>query len=108
MENCKLRITKVRHQILFVACLAPALAMGFSADDVGTAGAQFLKAGAGARATGMGEAGAGLNSDATSLYWNPAGLANLAGGTGTFMHQFGIEDTFYDYLGYARPIGKKG
>ncbi|MCI0496041.1 PorV/PorQ family protein [candidate division KSB1 bacterium] len=41
---------------------------------VGTAVAQFLEIGVGARGTGMGEAFTSLTNDAGSAFWNPAGL----------------------------------
>ena len=44
---------------------------------VGTAVAQFLEIGLGARATGMGEAITAITDDAGSVFWNPAGLADV-------------------------------
>jgi len=46
---------------------------------VGTAVAQFLEIGLGARATGMGEAITAITDDAGSVFWNPAGLADISG-----------------------------
>jgi len=43
---------------------------------VGTAVAQFLEIGLGARSTGMGEAFTAMASDAEAVFWNPAGLAD--------------------------------
>jgi hypothetical protein len=40
----------------------------------GTAAAQFLKIGVGARSLGMGEAYTAISNDAEALYWNPAGM----------------------------------
>jgi long-subunit fatty acid transport protein len=44
---------------------------------VGTAVAQFLEIGVGARGTGMGEAYTSLTNDAGSAFWNPAGLVGV-------------------------------
>ncbi len=44
---------------------------------VGTSVAQFLEIGIGARGTGMGEAYTALTNDAGSVFWNPAGLADI-------------------------------
>lgn len=54
---------------------APVYAQDFA--PVGTAVAQFLEIGIGARGTGMGEAFTALTNDAGSAFWNPAGLAGV-------------------------------
>ncbi len=50
-----------------------------SAGEPGSAGFLFLRLGDGARASGMGEAFTAVADDATSIYWNPAGMANVQG-----------------------------
>lgn len=52
--------------------------------NAGTAGAQFLKINAGARAEAMGGAYVGLAEDAAALFWNPAGIGWLNGSSVTF------------------------
>ena len=47
------------------------------AQRVGTATAQFLKIGVGARATAMGDAFVAVANDASALYWNPAGISQF-------------------------------
>ena len=47
------------------------------AGEPGTSGFVFLRLGNGARASGMGEAFTAVADDATSIYWNPAGLASV-------------------------------
>ena len=46
-------------------------------EKVGTFDGQFLKIGVGARAAGMGGAFVGVADDATSVYWNAAGIARI-------------------------------
>ena len=46
---------------------------------VGTAGAQFLKIGPGARVDGIGSAFCAIADDVTAVYWNPAGIGQLEG-----------------------------
>lgn len=46
-------------------------------NKVGAAGAQFLKIGVGARATGMGGAFTAIANDITAMYWNVAGIADI-------------------------------
>jgi hypothetical protein len=55
--------------------IIPGYAQDFA--PVGSAVAQFLEIGVGARAAGMGQAYTALADDAGSVYWNPAGLAQL-------------------------------
>ncbi|TKJ40701.1 hypothetical protein CEE37_06980 [candidate division LCP-89 bacterium B3_LCP] len=66
--------------------------------------AEFLSIGVDARAQGMGGAYAALSDGASSLYWNPAGLAHLNSHHLTLMHAEQFEGIVgYDYLGYGRP-----
>ncbi|MFO7654546.1 MAG: PorV/PorQ family protein [Candidatus Krumholzibacteriia bacterium] len=60
---------------LLLVLPASALAQGFA--KVGTYGAQFLKIGTSARATGMGSAFTGVADDASSVFWNPGGLVDV-------------------------------
>ena len=46
-------------------------------EKVGTFGGQFLKIPVGARAEGMGGAFVGVSDDASSLFWNAAGIARI-------------------------------
>ncbi len=62
--------------ILFTSQIAFAqFDYGFDFSKAGTAGLQFLKIGVGAQHTGMGEASSSTVNDASSVFWNPAGLA---------------------------------
>ncbi|MCP4413442.1 MAG: PorV/PorQ family protein, partial [Gammaproteobacteria bacterium] len=62
--------------ILFTSQIAFAqFDYGFDFSKAGTAGLQFLKIGVGAKHTGMGEASSSIVNDASSVFWNPAGLA---------------------------------
>lgn len=47
---------------------------------VGTVGLKFLDIGVGGRALAMGEAYAALANDASAVFWNPAGIANINSG----------------------------
>ncbi len=61
---------------MVLIALVPALASASTRpfEKVGTYSAQFLKIGISARAAGMGSAFTAVSNDATSLYWNPAGM----------------------------------
>lgn len=70
---------------------------------------EFLRLGAGARALGMGGAFVALADDASAVYWNPAGLAGMAGREVLLMHaeQFGSLVN-YDFASFATPLGNGG
>jgi len=91
---------------VLVAIGGPAGATTFS--KVGTAGAQFLKIGAGARAEGMGEAFSAVVDDATAMYWNPAGLALAKKQEVTFTHNQWLGDIKHEFIGYCLPMGGNG
>jgi hypothetical protein len=66
---------------------------------------EFLSAGVGSRALGMGGAFVAVSSDVTAGYWNPAGLVDASGLQFQFMHakQF-MSSIQYDYLGASKSI----
>ena len=68
----------------------------------------FLTLGTGARALGMGSAFCGVADEANAVYWNPAGLALLYKPEITGLHIDLREETLYDSLNYAHPLGKLG
>jgi len=71
---------------------------------VGTSMGQFLKIGAGARGTALGDAYSSEVKDVTALYWNPAGIQKIGHAT------FGLAQTklyagiTYNFLGFVMPI----
>lgn len=69
----------------------------------GTTAANFLKIGVGARATAMGGAFTALADDSTSLYWNPAGLAQIKEGELSATYNLWFEDVRQGYLGMGFP-----
>ena len=89
--------------ILFLLSIKPCYS-GFS--KVGTAAAQFLKIGIGARAMGMGGTFVAVANDATTLYWNPAGLTNINGISLSLSHSQWFADISHDYVGLAIPWGR--
>ncbi|MCX5781886.1 MAG: PorV/PorQ family protein [Elusimicrobia bacterium] len=73
----------------------------FSKNDVGTSGAQFLKLGAGARASAMGDAFSAIAEDSTAIYWNPAGLAKMEKRSLSLMHSIWFDNMYYDWASFA-------
>lgn len=80
------------------------------AGQAGTTGLLSLRLGAGARAAGMGDAYVSLADDATSAYWNPAGLAAVERTDFTLMHQEWISTVRMETasLAHATNLGNFG
>lgn len=70
----------------------------------GSVGAQFLKVGVGARYQGMGEASVAMVDDAYSLYWNPAGLANIDGTDISFTNVNWITDISLNFVSLGTRV----
>ena len=75
--------------------------------NVGTAGAQFLKIGPGARVDSLGGAFGGLANDVTSIYWNPAGLSQLKQTSFSDTHTIWLADISIQ-LPRIRHTGREG
>ena len=96
----------MRIAIVIAVCLSlPLRAEGAQIfEKVGTLGAQSLKLGVGARATGMGDAYVAIADDATAVYWNPAGIARLSGQSLTLNHTAWPADVSFDQAAYVFSI----
>jgi long-subunit fatty acid transport protein len=79
-----------------------ALAADFT--KTGSVGAQFLKIAVGSRYQGMGEASVAMVDDAYSMYWNPAGLANIDGSHISFTNVDWITDVTLNYLAIGTRV----
>lgn len=69
-----------------------------------TAGVSFLKIGMGARAASLGDAYTALSDDATAIYWNPAGLAQLQHKELNFIHNEWFENINYETISFVYPF----
>jgi len=80
-------------------------AMGFAGEeDFGTLGGHFLRIGVGSRAVALGETFTGLADDATALYWNPGGLAQLTKNELSLTHISFFQGISYENLIYTASI----
>lgn len=96
---------------LFLAVLL--LPIGASAGEFdrsarGSTTAQFLRLGAGARATAMGEAYSAVADEASALYWNPAAMVQVEKRSVTLMHAEYLGGVTYDYGAFAQNLGRGG
>ncbi len=97
---------KLKHIVWMV--LVPCLMLFGQTElsKVGTSMGQFLKLGAGARGTALGDAYTSLVRDVTALYWNPAGIQKIG------HRSFGLARTqlfagiTYDFLGVTLPVDR--
>ncbi len=64
--------------------------------------------GAGAKSMGMGRAFVAISDDASSIYWNPAGLQNLSQQEITALRCFLFEETSYNFIGFVYPTLRWG
>lgn len=91
--------------LLFACLLAGSVSRPGHAVEIhpkaGTTAASFLKIGIGSRADSMGTAFTGLADDATALYWNPAGLAQLERRSLSVTHNESFENIRHDFAGYT-------
>ena len=99
------------RNIIYICLLTVTFSWAVPSDattNVGTAGAQFLKIGPGARVDSLGGAFSALANDVTSIYWNPAGLSQLEKTSFSDTHTVWLADIRYNYLAFATPIEKVG
>lgn len=71
------KVNLVMVAIALVLLIVPAHSQ---INKVGTVGFKFLDIGVGGRAQAIGEAYAALGTDASAVFWNPAGIANVQSG----------------------------
>lgn len=72
---------------------------------VGTTSAPFLKIGVGARAVALGGNFTALANDATSLYWNPAGLTEIGRLSLSATHTSWFAEISHDAVLFSAPVG---
>jgi len=95
--------------MMLLSFVAPALSQ--DVNGAGSTSTNFQKIGMGARAVGMGESFISVADDATSSFWNPAGLV-MAGGTqfnvthGEWM--LGVHHEFFAFSQNIEPDGAFG
>jgi len=91
---------------LSLAAARPAAASDFSSSAIGTAGSEFLNVDVGPRGIAMGGAYSAVTNDATSLYWNPAGLTQVPRISATAMHDEYMASIREEYFAYAHRFNE--
>lgn len=90
--------------VLSVLLALPAGAWDFGRAAVGTTGSEFLLFDTGARGIAMGGAYSTASNDAASIYWNPAGLAQVPRLSAAVMHARHIADISYNAAAGAMRV----
>src|SRR5262245_1106221 len=92
------------------ACAGMALlcSTGLQAASKGTSGAQFLRIGVGARGPGMAGAFSPIADDASSIFWNPAGLARMDKREVQVSYNAYFKDTASQFIAYGHPTAERG
>jgi len=74
----------------------------------GTTAASFLEIGVGANAGAMGGAFVSIANNASALYWNVSGIANISQNEALVIHTNWIAQTSFDYAALVLPLGDFG
>lgn len=74
--------------------------------NVGICAATFLNMGVGARANAMGGAYTAIASDASALFWNPAGMPRIPRPAVTVNHIDWFLDIYHEFVGAVIPAGR--
>lgn len=98
------RATATLALLAALAAARPAPATDFGRAAVGTSGSEFLLLDTSARGVALGGAMSAATDDATSLYWNPAGLARVPRLSASVLHAQYVADITYDAGAYAQRI----
>ncbi len=100
----------IRYSFILVLCLTISVMGQYNSDvsNVGTTAATFLEIGVGARPIAMGGAFVATANDASSMYWNPAGIGRLDAVEILFVHTNWIADMSFEYAGFVIPLGAAG
>lgn len=88
----------------WVLTALPAGASDFGRAAVGTSGSEFLLFDTSARGIAMGGAYSAATNDASSLYWNPAGLSQVPRFSATFLHAQYLAGVTYNAAAVAKRV----
>lgn len=92
--------------IIALALLVPLVLFGQA--KVGTAAAQFLEIPVGARSAGMCDAFIATANDASAIYYNPGGLANLTRKEATLTYTKWPSNIDHSFAAYIMPMPQLG
>ncbi|HID93098.1 MAG TPA: PorV/PorQ family protein [bacterium (Candidatus Stahlbacteria)] len=97
----------MRKAVLAIFVLVPCILYA-QYERPGSTSGQFLKIGVSARAIGMGEAFTAVANDASSIFYNPAGLARIEVRDILLTHTKWFASINYDFAGIAHKLPRAG
>ena len=97
---------RTRCLVALTAVLWGGSVLPAQAADPGLTVLTFLKLGAGARATTLGEAYVSVADDASATYWNPAGLLGIQHNDVLGTHHAWIQDLNHEFVGFGGHRGR--
>lgn len=95
---------KLVFQTAMLIFVFQAFNFGQSITKTGTTAAKFLSVGVGPRANAMGGAFSAVGNDASSMYWNPAGIGSIKSYQGIFTYSKLFAGINLNYFGIVTPI----
>ena len=104
----KYRALAICLLILAGCLLVQNIGMAQEIKKVGTSAATFLRIPVGARAASMGEAFAAVSDDASSLFWNPGGIARVRNYALMVDYSDWLPGLHYTYFGLIMPVQTLG
>jgi len=104
MKSVSLKIQLIISTGILLGFLKP-ISFAKETTKAGTAAAQFLKIGVGAQAQAMGGVLAGISGTVASLYWNPAGIADINQVAWLGTHTNWLADVTHQFTGLVVPLG---
>jgi len=104
-----MKINRQVSTLIFVSIILSSTHISASnLKKVAQSGMQYLKIGVDAQMVGRGEAGISLASGASSVFWNPAGIAEIKDKETFFSHNAWIADISLDALAFGINMGNWG
>lgn len=99
-----MRLLRAAVALALALSAFPASASDFSNGAIATTGSEFLTMDTSARGIAMGGAMTAVTNDSSSIYWNPAGLAQVPRMSASFMHAQYVGDIIYEAASYAQRV----
>ncbi len=96
-----------KYAFLLILCFGVS-GLLMAQSKVGTTSAQFLKISVSPRASAMGDAFVALSNDASGLFWNPAGVADLKGNQVFLNHTEWLAGIAHNFGAVVIPLAQYG